>query len=299
MFNKNIFLFFGNGELGNQLFQYCFIRSNVPKNSILITTHFVELNKLINLDNNVKIVTIKNKILKFFLNKLINKFLFVLSKIRLLTSINTDLKIIENTPIEGKKIITTKGFFSITYIYPRYFQNKFFFKSIVADNLRIKKIHKIKSKDFMNKISTKFTPIAVHVRSQLRNNNEVDTFKIFGQTTVLPINYFYECINWFEKNIKNPYYIILSDNPNYVKKKFSYLKNKIFSKNSIEVDLLIISNCSYGVLSNSSISWWGSYLSKKKKIFFAPKYWMGWKSKIEVQKYGTPIYCTLVDPNKY
>jgi len=206
---------------------------------------------------------------------------------------------IENSLIEGKKIIKTKGFFSTTYIHPRYFQNRFFFKSNVVNNLRIKKIHKTKCQDFINKIPPNFTPIAVHIRSQLRNNNEIDTFKIFGQSTVLPINYFYDCIDWFEKNINNPYYIILSDNPNYVKKKFSYLKNKIFSENSVEVDLLIISNCSYGVLSNSSISWWGSYLSKKKKKFFAPKYWMGWKSRIEAQKYGTPIYCTLVDPNKY
>ena len=99
------------------------------------------------------------------------------------------------------------------------------------------------------------------------------------------------------KNQINPYYIIVSDNYDYAKKKFSYLKNKAYSQNPVEVDLLIISSCSYGILSNSSISWWGCHLSKKRKKFFAPKYWLGWKSKLEMQKYGVPIDCTLIDPN--
>jgi hypothetical protein len=38
---------------------------------------------------------------------------------------------------------------------------------------------------------------------------------------------------------------------------------------------------------------------KKKKIFFAPMYWMGWRSRLIMQGHGVPTYCTLIDPNKY
>jgi hypothetical protein len=30
---------------------------------------------------------------------------------------------------------------------------------------------------------------------------------------------------------------------------------------------MIISKCSYGVMSNSSVSWWGGYLNNNKKKF--------------------------------
>ena len=299
MFNQRVFFYFGDGELCNQIFQYCFIRSHVPKKSIVITCYFEELSNLIDFNDDIKIVVIKNRIARRFCMIIANRFLKIAAKLRLLSSINVDSKIYKNTTIEGKKIIKLKGFFALTYIYPRYFQNEFFFKGKVAKDLRVKNIHKIKCQEFINKIPSNFTPIAVHVRSQIRNGNEIETFKIFGRSTTLPIDYFYDCIAWFEKNIANPYYIILSDNADYAKEKFSHLKNKVFSKNSIEVDLLVISTCSYGILSNSSVSWWGSYLSKKRKKFFAPMYWMGWRSRLIMQGHGVPAYCTLIDPNKY
>ena len=299
MIFKNFFFYFGDGELGNQIFQYCFIRSHTPKNSIVITCSFQELSNFIDFNDDIKIFIIKNKIVRYFCIKLANRFLKIFAKLRLISSTDVDYKIYKNTTIEGKKIIKLKGFFPLTYIYPRYFQNEFFFKSKVVNALRVKNLHKIKCQEFIKKIPSNCTPVAVHVRSQIRNSNEIETFKIFGQSTALPIDYFYDCINWFDKKLRNPFYIILSDNPNYVKEKFSHLKNKVFSKNDINVDLLIISTCSYGILSNSSVSWWGSYLSGKRKIFFAPMYWMGWRSKLLMQGYGVPSYCSLIDPNKY
>ena len=101
-------------------------------------------------------------------------------------------------------------------------------------------------------------------------------------------NYYFDLINLLKKRVRNPYYIILSDNTNRAKKTFSYLKNKIISQNNTFVDLTIMSLCNYGIMSNSSISWWGGYLMKNRKILFGPKYWLGWKRKIEFQSGGAP-----------
>lgn len=115
----------------------------------------------------------------------------------------------------------------------------------------------------------------------------------------LPINYYKKNIKWFVKNIQNPYFIFLTDNIQITKKYFSFLKNKQISTNEVGVDFHIMINCKYGILSNSSISWWGGYLMKNRKILFGPKYWLGWKRKIEFQAGAEPSFAKLQDPNNF
>jgi len=37
--------------------------------------------------------------------------------------------------------------------------------------------------------------------------------------------------------------------------------------------------CEYGIMSNSSFSYWGGYLMKNRKEVLFPKYWLGFKEK--------------------
>jgi hypothetical protein len=82
-----------------------------------------------------------------------------------------------------------------------------------------------------------------------------------------------------------------------VKEKFNFLKNKIVSYNNQYVDFSIISLCKYGVISNSSFSYWASFFMKNKKVIFAPKFWLGWRSKIEIHNGSLPSYVKVIDPN--
>ena len=65
-------IFFGDGYLGNQLFQYSFIKSHL-KPKILLTTNFSALIEFIEKDNKIKIFNLKNRSLIFFFEE----FLFI------------------------------------------------------------------------------------------------------------------------------------------------------------------------------------------------------------------------------
>jgi hypothetical protein len=61
------------------------------------------------------------------------------------------------------------------------------------------------------------------------------------------------------------------------------------------VDFAIITLCEYGIMSNSSYSWWAAYLMKNRKKVFSPKYWLGWKSE-QVYPLGiTPSFADVVE----
>jgi len=296
MFNTKFFLFFGYGELGNQIFQYAFFQSYLPKNSVVITSNICEISKFIDLDDKLKFIKLKNRFLKFFCQKFLNKFFIILSKLKIVNSIDTELLEHDGFKYEGKKIVKKKGLLPFTFIFPRYFQNDFFFKKEIIKNLRVKKVHLEKAKNFMKKLPSNVEPTFIHVRT-CKRNNEFEKFRIFGKRTDLPDDYFFQGMEWFNNNIDKPFYIIMSDNFKLVKKKFDHFNNKIISDNDIFTDILIISMCKYGVMSNSSVSWWGSYICKNKKKIFAPKYWYGWRSQITHQGYAVPKYAETIDPN--
>ena len=63
-------------------------------------------------------------------------------------------------------------------------------------------------------------------------------------------------------------------------------------------DLAIMSLCEYGIVSNSSFSWWGAYLMKNRKEVIFPKYWYGWKQRVESHVGIQPEWAKLIDVNK-
>ena len=147
--------FFGDGLLGNQLFQFQFLKTHLKKNQTVFCTNFKELNELINFDNKIKFVIIKNKILVFFIRKFFIWFFVLLSKFRIISSINVERKRIYENKLEKKKIIFKNGLSNITFIYPRFYQSEFFFKKLKDVKINIKLKHINSAEKFLSKIPSK------------------------------------------------------------------------------------------------------------------------------------------------
>ena len=72
-------------------------------------------------------------------------------------------------------------------------------------------------------------------------------------------------------------FLIFSDDQSLLKKRIN-LKKFIDLKNENEVeDLYALSQCDSIIMSNSSFSWWGSWLGKSKEIIVSPDQWFGHK----------------------
>jgi len=112
--------------------------------------------------------------------------------------------------------------------------------------------------DFKNRVLEKNlninqTSIAIHVR-----RGDYVNHPNFAQ---IPISWFFGAIrlfpDWQKCNI-----VIFSDDIIYCKSHFGFMSNVSFSENNSDIeDLFLMSQFNRFILSNSTFSWWGAYLS--------------------------------------
>lgn len=72
------------------------------------------------------------------------------------------------------------------------------------------------------------------------------------------------------------YLFVFSDDKQWVKNNLNYPNMIIVDSLEDYEDLWLISMCNHNIMSNSSFSWWGSFLNKHKdKKVFVPSMWFG------------------------
>lgn len=259
-------LFFGG--LGNQLFQLALAKGLEKK--------YIDFDlELIDLTSYSKI---KRKWSLGFLGvkgKKINKFQYFLLML---------------------KIFINKKFFefglknSIFNIIDEYKYNKFFLKNSINNSFTMngywqseKYFHNYKdeiksfilgNQENIGNLKKKNENVALHIRL-----GDYMDFKISKENhLVCDLSWYVKAVNFLFSKNNNLEFIIFTDDPKYIRSNFklpNFIKYSISEKNNEPyIDLLKMSYCKHFIISNSSYSWWASYLGEDCNSFVvAPKYW--------------------------
>ena len=88
------------------------------------------------------------------------------------------------------------------------------------------------------------------------------------------IMYIQKAVNYFKTKVKNPKFLIWSNDfynlDKYFNNNFLFVNNSNGNKDL--TDLYLLTQCKYFIISPSTFSWWGAWLSKRKnKICVRPK----------------------------
>lgn len=266
-------LFLADGRLGNQLFQYAFLNSVAGKNEKIVAFNMQQLVDCFDI-NSVNFLHINlGKYSLFFVRKFVKPFLTkVLVNTRIIGYIKQESRDGFLLPTCDKR----KGTFPVTLVETGFFQSERLFDQKKI-GINIKERYVKEAREFLDQISDDKEKIFIHVRrgDYLRENY------LGSQGIDLPKSYFMNAIMKMVQTVKDPIFVFVTDDPGYVECCFEEIPNKVISRKSMATDLAIMSLCEYGIVSNSSFSWWGAYLmaSRRKAIF--PKYWYGWKRKVE------------------
>jgi len=153
-------------------------------------------------------------------------------------------------------------------------QNEKYFKSIrneILKDFTLKGDISSEAKKYLEDIK-RSQSVSLHVRrgDYVQNTH---TNSVHGTCSEA---YYQKAIKHIEKNIDNPNFYIFSDDIAWCKENFDFLENKFFvddTKSAFD-DMELMKNCKHNIITNSTFSWWGSWMNGgNKKIVVAPKIW--------------------------
>lgn len=285
-------LFLADGQLGNQIFQYVFLKTIQKNNEIIVVSGFEELKEVFEIDDIVNLNK-KSKGMRAFIFRICKPIFYFLSNKKVISNISVNHeKVLDTYRREFTTYSEIKGLFPfITFVQLGFFQSEKFFDKAVIQKLQIKNKYLVKADEFLRDIPLNKHKVFVHIR-----RGDYKDYTVYGKSTLLPMRYFKEQLEWFLKNREDPFFIFLSDEPEFIEKEFDFIDNKVISSEKhYGIDFGIMTKANSAILSPSSFSWWGSYLMEQRDIVFAPKYWLGFNSGIEYQCKSMANFCIEVE----
>lgn len=274
--------------LGNQLFQYAAAYSLAKKlnRKLLIDDESAYFKKkdslrkyeLHNFNLSAQIVHKKYKFNSYLLDtkrKILKKIDFLLTKKKfIIENIDRDKK----TSFYNIKISKPNN----TLFMEGNFESSLYFQSVnseLTNEFRLKDPF-IYLKNFYLDIINKHNVVSISVRQhryseQKIRNTDIITGKIKSDIfTKNTIDYIMRAVNFFDNKIKNPKYLVWSNDFNGLRQyfnenKFIFVNN---NDNKIISDFFLLTKCKYFIVGPTSFHWWGAWLSEfKNKICVRPK----------------------------
>lgn len=267
-----------SGGLGNQMFQYAFALTIASKTNKKL---FIETNSNLHDRYNRKLALDKKITKKHKLNSFFEIFIiFIIFKLEMFLKKYFDKKFITVRPwgvfFDDRykpsyynnfvEINTKRNIFILGY-----FQSEKYFKNYKNKIIKLFKIKKSFNNDYQKykKIILKKNSVAICIRLY----EEIIQSKKKTVGGVENIKFYNNSIKQIYGKIKDPFFLIFcSYNSNFIKKlKFKSQKDFLIlaGKKNLENPLStinLISLCKHHIISNSSLYFWGSYLSKNNGI---------------------------------
>lgn len=279
------------GGLGNQIFQYSFLRSlqviHKQDNVYADFSYYDDIE-----DDEVRLPRIE----KLNVN---------LTKAKRTDLSNACMFSHEGNPISMKykakiyieKIINKKYYFEknrsyrnpeilLDYkYYDGYWQSWRYFQKIekeLRSELSLKSSFSEKTKSTIKKVRSEDSVfIGIRRGDYLESKKNMKHFGVFDE------KYFKKAIKIIEENVENPVFYIFSNDISWVKNNMNFECNTVYRESEDQVsdveELHIMGSCKHAIIVNSTFYWWGAWLIKNRsKIIIAPKKWFADGVKIDI-----------------
>jgi len=172
--------------------------------------------------------------------------------------------------------------YSKTIYLEGYFESEKYFEDYRNDLIKefsFKSIPDLKNNIFKKIIDTnnvvsiafrgnRFSEFADNKKNKLRLQETLDFEK-------LTVEYIYRSVEYFKSKIKNPRFLLWSDNFENLEqyfdpKVFTFVQNE--KEKKIYLDFFLMRQCKYFIVGPTSFHWWSAWLcNHKKKIILCPK----------------------------
>ncbi len=259
------------GGLGNQMFQYAYVKALSKRNNISFKLNIFwykndslrkyELDIL-----NIKWQYAKDEDLPFYFYRKPSPIRWLVARL----NINHHLEMSSyfNPLLFNPEYLNIKNWYiSGVFLSEKYFVDQW---DMIKDDFLFTKQISSQSKTVENVIKDLNT-CSIHLRRW-------DYLKYPHIYPVLEHGYYDKAIKIIEQKLKNPTFVVFSDDIDYSNKFFKDLKNKIvvdFNRwEDSRQDMYLMSKCKHNITAHSTFSRWWAYLNNNGyKIVISPKEW--------------------------
>lgn len=231
-----------NGHLGNQMFQYAFIKSMSIKHS---RTFYIPPSSIFGKYYYQKLFSNIDECFNINCNRSMTEFPSVVERF-----FHFDEDLYENPPDNNTN-------------YVGFFQSEKYFKHIEND-LR----HDFQFKDeILNSCKEHIKKYKNVVGIHIRRND----FLTNSNHPVQSNSYYENALSYFSSDLP---VMIFSDDPKWCFQQDIFKSDRFMISETYNpyVDLCLLSLCSHHIICNSTFSWWGAWLANSKNVI-APKHW--------------------------
>jgi hypothetical protein len=272
-------------QLGNNLFQYSFLRYIAEVNSTADYRLSGDLLQIIKLKRFFAInVNLVNSVFDVIIFK-ITKFLFSEKKAFNLIKVQYGRDKNHEIYYEKHHNLNLSLEPNENYIFDGWFQS---YQYVVKENIKYRDYYIKIAKAYLesNKIFDLSNYCCIHAR--YKDYFESDMNMGGGYGWVLPISYYSKAVNEIitstKGNTSNLKFIVISDNINLAKRIIDFLPNDTLYSSHPDpiVDMIIMSMSQFNIISNSTFAWWGAMLNfSDNPLIIAPRYFIGFNKSFE------------------
>jgi len=259
---KTVF-FTGDGRLGNQLFQAAFLDGLTDAGDKIYTTGMEDM--LEGFDwTRCEIVNRRDSRAHQSAKRWIRRFGRLAAKLRLIDGVHQPREMFsvghKSFKAHGGTTATTKGLTSrVLYVDKGYFQHAEYAE---AASFRFKDAHTRAARDFLSALPA--GPKAfVHVR-----RGDYVKWTIFGRPPLLSLDYFKRGMDAIRLHTPDVQFILLSDDADAASAALDGVH--VFRGASVYEDFGMMTLCDGGVISNSTLSWWGGFFCRRTLPVISP-----------------------------
>lgn len=258
------------GWLGNQIFQYCALRSVMGQREILILSGFTQLDELFDHVDAVFVNKHSPRIKRSLLKRWV-RFIEKASEKNIVSTWEED----KNQILHKTNALIPQ----IAYIHKAFFQYEGSFATEVFSSLKIKENYLLQAALILKeKIPKGRDPFFIHLR-----RGDYLTWPTKTSPAVLPDSYYLQCMQAIRTRHPRAVFMIMTDDKDYAKKLMKKYDDVYVSDEHYTIDFALMSMCKGGILSASTFSWWCAfqiYQRDPDATLFAPQYWVGHRKNV-------------------
>lgn len=270
--------FYGEGRLGNQVFQYQALSRIVKPRERILAVGLEDLHRCLELSGPEPVVLTRRRIIKGAVKiALVALLLRPLARtFRVLNyAYETRCGVPPNDGASGQMTLRPGLLRFLTFIDGGYYQNSSYWPSLFPATLfRIKENLRDAARRYLvSTAGTHRVQVFVHVR-----RGDYLSHTDYGlKDLALPATYYYSAIAELRKQLGPAHLVFVTDDTMWVEKNFQDISDKSIASFDADMDFGIMTQCTAGILSNSTFSLAAALMMNNPRIVIAPKYWLGFR----------------------